>query len=673
MAQEGRNTSSAVDSTEMNEIDPPEFLELKVHGRVLEHLGIQMYESPVNAIAELVANSWDADADQVRIDLPDRAGPDVEIKVQDDGLGMTPKECQDKYLYVGWNRRGNDPSARSLEKNRHVLGRKGIGKFAGFGIAEVMRIDTTSKETGERTVFELRLNALMGQEYIGPGSKKIKVLEYEGPDENRAAKHGTTVILKQLRISRKIRSDFPKSMARRFLLLQRQAGFTVTVNGKPLPSAIEIDKAQYIFPRDYRAKDRPEGITTTGQDLEGGWGWEKIGDHMIKWRFLFHTDTIEEEELRGVTIFANGKMVQAPFLFQLTGGLRGQHGVEYLTGQVEADYLDRMPEDVVTTERQRINWSHDAAEPLLQWGRHRVKSLLEIWGEMRGEKRRKEIEQKVSQFSKRLGKLPPSEQKIVRQALSKLGSITTLSDHQFDSLGTAILTAWEQGRLRKLIDEIAEARTLSAEELLGLFTEMDVLTALNVAEAVQTRLLAVGELQRRIDAKQLENKVRDYIADHPYLLAPAYETFKVERNVRKFLDDMNVKAKMPDGAKRKRIDLALASGAQLVLFEFMRPGLTLDWDHIGRYELYFRTIRTNVRANTGGDYTSFTGYVVADKIEADSVVQEKVDAMRADNMLAMDWNTLVHRAFKAYEEHFDALAQRNPHDERLKALAALRQ
>ena len=46
-------------------------LYLDFHGRVIEHLGIQMYQSPVNAIAELVANAWDADATSVAIELPD--------------------------------------------------------------------------------------------------------------------------------------------------------------------------------------------------------------------------------------------------------------------------------------------------------------------------------------------------------------------------------------------------------------------------------------------------------------------------------------------------------------------------------------------------------------------------------------------------------------------------
>jgi hypothetical protein len=667
------STMATATVAEEPKLDPREYLVLRVHGRVLEHLGIQMYESPVNAIAELVSNAWDADAENVTITLPERLEYGTEVVFKDDGIGMTPQECQDRYLYVGNNRRGNDPTARSDLKKRHVLGRKGIGKFAGFGIASVMRVETISQKTGERTVFELRLDSIMGEEYIGKGGKTIKVLEYEGEDEERKKKHGTTITLYELKIERKVRSDFPKSMARRFMLLQRQSGFTVMINGAPLPDGIEFDKLQYIFPRDYIAADRPEALLApSAEESSQGWGTEKVGDQTIRWRFMFHRETIEEEELRGITVFANGKLVQAPFLFHLSGGLRGQHGLEYLTGQIEADYLDQMKDDVVTTERQRINWEHPQAAPLLEWGKHRIKNILQLWSDKRGETRRKQIEDKMANFSDRLERLPESERRTIRQALVKLGGIATLSDAEFSTLGTAILTAWEQGRLKTLIGEIAASADISSDKLLALFTEMDVLTALNVAEAVKTRLMAVGELQRRVNDRQLENTVRDYISLHPYLLAPEYETFKVEQSLNKFLVEMNIKGEMPDGAARKRVDLVMVSGQQLVLFEFMRPGLKIDWNHISRYELYFRTIVENLAANTGGQFTSFTGYVVADEIEAKSVVTKKIQDMRSQNMFALDWQTLVRIAFKRYEEHFDALISRNPDDPRLKALAEMR-
>ena len=81
---------------------PNKTLELRVHGRILEHLGIQTYQSPVNAIAEFVANAWDADAESVDIDLPASVQTeDAAIVVHDDGLGMTFDECQERYLRGG--------------------------------------------------------------------------------------------------------------------------------------------------------------------------------------------------------------------------------------------------------------------------------------------------------------------------------------------------------------------------------------------------------------------------------------------------------------------------------------------------------------------------------------------------------------------------------------------
>lgn len=48
-----------------------------------------MYQSLVAAIVELIANAWDADAQEVNVTLPDHLGEGAEIVIHDDGLGMT--------------------------------------------------------------------------------------------------------------------------------------------------------------------------------------------------------------------------------------------------------------------------------------------------------------------------------------------------------------------------------------------------------------------------------------------------------------------------------------------------------------------------------------------------------------------------------------------------------
>jgi hypothetical protein len=357
-------------------------------------------------------------------------------------------------------------------------------------------------------------------------------------------------------------------------------------------------------------------------------------------------------------------------LFNLTGGLGGQHGVEYLSGQVQADYLDTLPDDLIATERQRINWDHDESKLLLDWGRERVKQLLRIWRERRAAKREEQILNKLVGFSGRLEKLPTHEGKTIKKALRKLASIETLDDKEFEDLGSAILTSWEQGRLRDLIATISESEKLSAGDFLKLLVEAQVLTALNVAEAVKTKLAAIEGLRSRIQDQQLENAVRDYIAKNPWLISGKWETFKKEISIDKLMKEAAKKAELSGSDWEGRVDLVLSSGTQLLVLEFMRPGLKVDWDHLSRFERYVVNLRTSITANSGGPFKSVIGYIVADDLAKSPDAIEKIQTLRNGGMFAQDWNMLLEGAKAEWRELMDLLVSRAPQDERLKSLTA---
>ena len=79
----------------------------------VKHFGLQMYSTPAPAIAELIANAWDADASQVSIHIPlgTPINPQLTITVTDNGLGMTADDFNEKFLIVG------------REKRRHTGGK----------------------------------------------------------------------------------------------------------------------------------------------------------------------------------------------------------------------------------------------------------------------------------------------------------------------------------------------------------------------------------------------------------------------------------------------------------------------------------------------------------------------------------------------------------------------
>lgn len=647
-------------------------LQLTFHGKIIDNLGYQMYQSPVAAIAEMVSNAWDADAEEVKITLPTTLNPDSCIVVEDDGNGMTFDECNDHYLNVGWCRRDNELGQYSQIKHRPVLGRKGIGKFAGFGIAEIIIIETISGITGEKTVFELDLNDLREGSYIQTGGE-IPVIEYLPPDDERKADHGTAIHLKKLKISRRPSPEsFSMSMSRRFLLHQRVDDFNVFVNENPIPENEELERIEYFFPRDCLGEEFPNQI-----NLEGDWGTESLDDtHEIKWKICFYRQPIEEEELRGVAVFSRGKLAQKPFVFNLSGGLGGQHGLEYLSGQIQADFIDELPEDIIAIERQRINWEHPETVGLQEWGQKRIKLLLRIWHDRRGEQRRREIEEKISRFAQRMGRLPRHEQRTVKRAIEQLGKIPALSDDQFRSLGDAILLAWEQGRLHELIDELANHEDISAESLLSLLTEADVLVALNLAESVKTKIEAINGLKTLIEKGELENAVRDYIAEKPYLLDPKWETFKKEISVRSLMEEAAkeagiIKEEEEDEEKdkeeglRKRVDLALKSNEHLLIVEFMRPGKKLDWDHLSRCERYVLLIREKIKPITSLGILKVTGLIVADLRTEGTDINSKIGEMKKSDIFVHTWDSLFNESLGRWQEFLDIIGTRAPEDERI--------
>ena len=555
--------------------------------------------------------------------------------------------------------------ASRTPKGRPVLGRKGIGKFAGFGIAKLLKVDTTSRETGERTVFQLNLDDLRSGDYINTEAKEIPIITRGQRSANGTKNSGTIITLKGLILNRTPNKRlFAESMARRFLLNQVADEFKIEINGSPLPEDNALSGVEFDFPHDYKEGEKPEGLKIL-DDI----GHEKINDDEIEWRIKFMKNPISTEELRGVSVFCGIKVAQTSFLFNLSGGLRGQHGQQYVSGQVRADYLDRLKTDVIATERQRINWEIKKCKGLEKWGQERVKSLLAIWQERRAAERLKQIEDRSASFSPILRRLKPTERRTVWTALRKVAAIETLNEQQCQELCEGILKAWYRGRLRGLIEGISEVDVLDEKELLKLLAEERVLTALSVAEVVEAKLEIIRGLRKRIKKWDLENTIRDYIAENPWLLSPEWETFKKETNIKGIIDGAVGKSKLCSrDEERKRVDLALASGEQLLIVEFMRPGVTADREHIDRYRKYIEILRSRIKLNTELGFKRVSGLLVADKLHRKDGMDETLKGLHKLDMNALEWTSLLLRAEAQWKEFYEILISRAPDDERLSAL-----
>src|SRR3989339_53911 len=149
-----------------------------------------------------------------------------------------------------------------------------------------------------------------------------------------------------------------------------------------------------------------------------------------------------------------------------------------------------------------------------------------------------------------------------------------------------------------------------------MFLEAEVLTALNIGEAVSTKISTLNELKKHVEKRLLENKLRDFIYANPWIISPEWERFAKEISLTSVIKKAGVD-NFPDEIYKGRVDMVLGSGSQLVVLEFMRLGLELDKDHLNRFDDYIITIKSSLDSQTGvtptGDkYTVVAGYLIAD-------------------------------------------------------------
>ncbi len=122
---------------------------LEIDPRILELLGPNLYTNIYYVLAELIANAYDANAQNVYI----VSGTDY-IRVEDDGHGMSYRDGEvSKYLHVASESRTTKEDSYTRGGYRRKMGRKGIGKLAALSVADEVEVLTIAD--GEKSGFVL--------------------------------------------------------------------------------------------------------------------------------------------------------------------------------------------------------------------------------------------------------------------------------------------------------------------------------------------------------------------------------------------------------------------------------------------------------------------------------------------------------------------------------------
>lgn len=652
---------------------------LRISRLTIDKLGVKLYDKVSAVVAELVANGYDADATKVQVTLPlgtELASKDAssgqpvdksyQITVEDDGHGMTPAEARAFYLQVGRDRRvHHEQGARSRSKKRPVMGRKGIGKLAPFGICRRIEVISSggSPVTGKGYVTT---HFFLDFDEIVRDTDEPVPLAAGAQDGTYQQAPGTLIRLTSFLSKRVPDSEtFRRQLATRFALAANDFAISLT------DTRIEPHAHSSVQPFDVLIHDETKvDVSTHPVTAENGQTFAVTG-----WLALAK-DAYKNEELAGVRIYARGKIVAITRDFEQPAGFTGEFTMRsYLVGEVHADWLDEDEgEDLIRTDRQSILWDSEQGQALQKWGATLIKGIAAASAAPR-RKKKSDLFMRQANIEERAHDRYGDEE-VVRVAVElgkQVGAFAAedeLADADYvDDLAEFILAVAPHQALVATFKAISNQQDTTIEQLITLFGKTQIAEMASYGQIAAERVASIKKLQELITKPGVnEADLQHLIASAPWLIRPDWSVITRNQSLKNLRDQFAVLYRQRFGRdidiaisyEKKRPDFTLIHhGLRLHIVEIKSPGHTfngIDYDRMQNYVIAFDEF---FRSNESAGNVFPNGWqieLIADEVKLTDQTQNYAFESFVNNkkVIRHSWNDFLTRAKVAHEAFLDA-------------------
>jgi hypothetical protein len=610
--------------------DPSELV-MSFDPKTIEHLGVQMYSTLPPVIAEVVANSYDADAENVSISLDDVG--QKSIIINDDGHGMLFKDINEKFLTIGRNRRKEDDGERSPKKRRPIIGKKGIGKLSFFGVAK--RIEVQTARDGKRNAFVLDWDEIMQSS----GQYNPKLLS--GKDESTKVKNGTRVILTE--ILRKSQFD-------------------------PRAIAISLSRSFSVFGEDFKVKIIHNGDAAHTIDITNELKYESVEEELV-WKFptsrvksayalahrvsgkMISSKKTVPEVMRGVALFSRGKLVNEHSFYNIKAT---SHGYSYITGWLDVSFVDDWKnKDVISTNRRSLRMEDEDIEDLIRFIEDAVMSFYNEQREVRSKQRIKQIEDAGIHPYRWLEEMPNKyDQKLARKIVDIIVNSTLIEVDKAAELVEYVRGSFQFESFKELAAELQDLEETDAERLLPLLKTWQIIEAQEFYKLSKVRVETIRQFEKYIEENVKEvPTIHSFVKAFPWLLDPRIIEFRDEVRYSQILRDKYRELDVAE--KDRRIDfLCLGIANSFFVIELKRPRHIVSEKDISQAADYRSFLEENMFGNAPETRKQVTAYVIGGQLGSDRITRDLMNTYRDSNKVFVKTYTDLLRSAEAYHREF---------------------
>lgn len=644
--------------------ETPKYL-MRMSLNVLNHLGINLYSNIPAVLSEVVANAYDADATSVEITIGDQM-----ITIKDDGHGMTLKDINKKFLYVGYQRRANN-EVYSPNYQRKVMGRKGIGKLSLFSIANNIEVHTIRKnvltDEMEKNGFILNRHDIISQ--IGIENDGI----YEPKDVDPSTfdiDSGTRLIITNFKKNINQTENYLKRrLARRFTVIDdsENSTFKVIINGEPITfedrnyfSKIQFlwligDEAdEYSTHYNFKKINKLNGKIDATEYIISGWigAVEKPSD--------LDQDGINNNK---ISVIVRGKMAQEDILESFNEG--GIYAT-YLIGEINADFLDEdSEEDIATSSRQKMDEEDPRYKFLIAHVYTLLKQIQNVWTTYRNELAKETAVQKAQEFNPALTEWFNSLKTDSRKehAIKLFSTIDTLhftpqeEKEKKRELYKQGILAFEKLKLRDSLHELDKIRSVDDIRLAAIFTDLSDIEANLYYDIATERVEVIKEFQKQLDANDKEKLLQLYLFNNLWLLNPSWErattgTEIMEKNVDAEFNKVSAGLTANEKAGRLDIKYRTSAGKHIIveLKRYLPSYQVTPTDLYEQMKKYRGALSKCLTLSPGVD-PPIEGIVILGKRYDEADFKEAIELLKLVNSRIIYYDDLIQGSLEAYSAY----------------------
>ncbi|MGG6239384.1 ATP-binding protein [Leptolyngbya sp. KIOST-1] len=688
---------------QQDSVNEPAKYTMTISRLTVDKLGVKLYDRVSAVIAELVSNSYDADATEVEITAPmgeflatkpnnQLIDKGYTIEIYDNGIGMTPEEVNNFYLCVGADRRTDSKRGdESREFKRKVMGRKGVGKLAPFGICERIEILTSGgemvkgeDENGQEVQGYLTAHLILDRSEILQETDSNYEPEVGELDGTVSLKTGTLIKL----------SKFYKREVPDINILERQLSQRFGISSQDwkiilFDSTKTEDDADYC--REVGAFDiitMPDTKITFSEDrnayrFDGNIfsdlkaGFELNGEfYPITGWAAYSKDPYKDDLMAGIRIYCRGKIAAQTTVFNRGASFSGEYSIRsYLVGEIHADWLDEQEEDLIQTDRRDILWSHELGQEFEQWGL----ALLKKVGNMSRnpvKKKTWELFKENSNIEERIQQAFPREEqnKIREEAMdfAQLIGQKMREDEVSDPARTEEIVQLSltfgphvtlDRKLREAADDTEGTPIAVVAEILKIARIAELSSFGRIAD---DRVRVINRVETLKDDKQtLEAAFQDLIEQAPWLIDPqwspitqnqSFTTLKQEFQ-KYYVENTGEDIQLKDFTDpNKRADFVLSNEENVIqIIEIKRPKHKFENPEMERLNKYVEQMTSFLAEESHKDFTKvFKGFhvtLVCDDEKLTGVYKTAFEGLRKDGTLTyISWTSFLNRTRKMHQD-----------------------